>query len=139
MMSSALLLWPLTVQVLLTVALFIRLGIVKGRAQRAGLVDLEVTALDNDAWPEDVRKVANNIRNQFQVPVLFYVVTFALIELGSVGLPAVVLAWLFVVSRIAHAYVHIGSNVVPIRRRIFSFGTVCVLGMSLLVVRALIG
>lgn len=137
-MSPKLLLWPLAVHVFLTLLLFIRLGIVKGRAQRAGLVDMEAAALDNDAWPTDVRKVANNIRNQFQVPVLFYVVVFALIELDAVDLPAVVLAWLFVVSRLFHAYVHTSSNVVPVRRRIFSFGTVCVLLMALLVVRALI-
>ena len=136
-MSPNLLLWPLTVHVLLTLVLFIWLSVVKARARRAGLVDLEVAALDNDAWPIEVRKVANNIRNQFQVPVLFYVVVFALIELSAVNLPAVVLAWLFVGSRFFHAYVHTTINVVPIRRGIFSFGTVCVLLMALLVVRTL--
>jgi hypothetical protein len=137
-MSPKLLLWPMVVHVLLTLALFIRLSVVKSRARRAGLVDLEAAALDNDAWPTGVRKVANNIRNQFQVPVLFYVIVFALIELGAVDLPVVALAWAFVASRIAHAFVHTTSNVVPIRRRIFSFGTVCVLAMAVLLVRALV-
>lgn len=137
-MSSRLLLWPLTAHVLMTLLLFVRLSIVKSRARRAGVVDLEAAALDNDVWPADVRKVANNIRNQFQVPVLFYVTVFALIELDAIDWPAVVLSWAFVVSRLAHAYVHTTRNVVPVRRGIFSFGTVCVLAMGLLVVRALL-
>ena len=132
------LLWPVTAHVLLTLLLFIRLSVVKSRARRAGLVDLEAAALDNDAWPTDVRKVANNIRNQFQVPVLFYVISFSLIELDAVDLPSVGLAWAFVVSRFAHALVHTTVNVVPVRRAIFSFGTLCVLLLALLVVRALV-
>ncbi len=47
-------------------------------------MDLTLTALDNDAWPDEVRKVSNNIRKQFQVPVLFYVLVLALYVLGYV-------------------------------------------------------
>lgn len=137
-MSAKLLLWPVTVHVLLTLMLFIWLSVVKARARRAGVVDLEAAALDNDAWPADVRKIANNIRNQFEVPILFYVVVFSLVELDAVDWAAVALAWAFLLSRLAHAYVHTTSNVVPLRRGIFSFGTVCVFAMALLLVVALL-
>ena len=49
-------LWPLLAEVVLIIVLFIRLGQVKDRARAAGAIDPEVTALDNDAWPDDVRQ-----------------------------------------------------------------------------------
>ena len=61
----------------------------------AGAIDPDLTALDNDAWPDDVRQVANNIRNNFQVPVLFFVLVLALYAKGSVDMIALVTAWVF--------------------------------------------
>ena len=45
-------------------------------------------------------------------------------NINAAGTVAVVLAWLFVVSRYAHAYVHVGSNYVPVRMRLFMVGCV---------------
>jgi len=137
-MNQDLILWPLLAQVLLVVALFIRLGQVKDRARAAGGVDLGVTALDNDAWPDEVRKVANNIRNQSQVPVLFFVLVLALFARGSVDVFAVAVAWLFVASRVVHSYIHIGSNYVPNRTRVFKLNVICVVVLAGLLIRALL-
>jgi hypothetical protein len=128
--SDARIFIPFLIQVLLTVALFIALAIAKARAEKAGLVDEKRRALHADAWPEGVIKINNNIRNQFEVPVLFYAVTIALYLLNAAGVTALILAWAFVLSRIAHAYVHTGINVVRIRRRIFMFGCLMVLAMT---------
>jgi hypothetical protein len=137
-MNQSLLLWPLVAQVVLVLLLFIRLGQVKDRARATGAVDLVVTALDNDAWPDEVRQVANNIRNQFQVPVLFFVLVLALFAHGSADVFALVLAWLFVASRVAHSYIHIGSNYVPNRTRAFKLSLLFVAGLTALLIRALI-
>lgn len=137
-MNQDLILWPLAAQVLLVLLLFIRLGQVKARAFAAGLIDPAVTALDNDAWPDEVRKVANNIRNQFQVPVLFCVLTLALFARGSADVLALIIAWIFVASRLVHSYIHIGSNYVPNRTRVFTVGVLCVLVLLGLLVRALV-
>ena len=103
-MDQALILWPLVAQVILVILLFIRLGQLKDRARAAGVVDFELTALDNDAWPDDVRQVANNIRNQFQVPVLFFVLVLALHVRGARSdIYALVFAWIFVATRVMHS------------------------------------
>lgn len=136
-MNQALILWPLLVQVLLVLVLFIRLGTVKDRARAAGAIDPLATALDNDAWPNDVRQVANNMRNQFQVPVIFFVLVLALFALGAVDLIALVVAWLFVALRIVHSYIHIGSNYVPNRTRVFKLSVLCTLVLAALLARAL--
>ncbi|MFW2387904.1 MAG: MAPEG family protein, partial [Polyangiales bacterium] len=104
----------------------------------AGTVDLQASALDNDAWPDDARQVANSMRNQFQVPVLFYVLVLALYAKGAADIYALVFAWLFVATRLVHAYIHIGSNYVPNRTRVFKLGVVIVIVLTALLIRALV-
>jgi len=131
-MSSSHIFWPVLAQVLLTMMMFIVLGARKARAVKAGKVDRQKAALDNRLWPEDVIKVSNNIANQFEVPILFYILCFVLYTINVAGTAAVVLAWLFVVTRYAHAWVHVGSNYVPVRMRLFMVGCVVVLAMLVL-------
>lgn len=123
---------PLLLQVFLAFVLYVALAMTKARASRAGLVDLQRRALHADAWPENVQKINNNIRNQFEVPVLFYILVVVLYQLGAAGLLAQALAWLFVASRLVHAYIHTGSNIVPIRRGVFMFGWLVILAMLVL-------
>jgi hypothetical protein len=114
--------WPVLALVLMTLLIYVRLIKVKIRELRAGRVNLERRALHEDAWPESVLQINNNIRNQFELPVLFYIVCGVLWALDAVGALALVAAWLFVASRIAHAWVHLTSNYVPNRRRLFTVG-----------------
>ncbi len=123
---------PVLVQVLLTIVMYIRLAGAKQRAVAANEVDEARRALHDDAWPDYVKQINNNIRNQFEVPVLFYVVTLSLLSLQAAGLTAQALAWIFVLSRIGHGLVHTGSNYVPLRRRIFTLGVLVVLAMTVL-------
>lgn len=110
---------PLLIQVLLTLVIYIRLGQAKEQAVKIGQVDQTRRALYEDAWPEDVRKINNNIRNQFETPVLFYVLVISLWLLDAAGPAAQLLACGYAVLRIAHAFVHTGSNVVRVRKRLF--------------------
>lgn len=123
---------PLLVQVALTLAIYVRLIQVKIRAMKAGQVDMTRRALHEDAWPESVLQINNNIRNQFEVPVLFYVVAIALWALEAVNAFTLAAAWLFVASRIVHAAIHLGSNYVPNRRRAFTVGWWILVAMVLL-------
>ncbi|MEQ9498357.1 MAG: MAPEG family protein [Deltaproteobacteria bacterium] len=135
-MSRAQLILPLVIQVLLTIVLYVVLVVRKKRAARAGEVNEARRALFEDAWPEHVIQVNNCIRNQFEVPVLFYVSTLSLFVLDAADGWAVGLAWAFVLSRIAHALVHTTRNHVPTRRRIFTVGVALVLALAGLVARA---
>ncbi len=136
-MSNSLILFPVIVQILLTLSLYILLSVRKSRAVKRGDVDESRRGLFDDAWPVDVMVVNNCIRNQFEVPVLFYVLASVLFALQAVDYVSLLVAWLFVASRVAHAWVHTGSNYVPLRRRIFMFGTLLVLVMSVLASRAI--
>jgi len=98
------------------------LSIAKSKAVKAGLVNEQRRGLHDDAWPDSVMQINNNIRNQFELPVLFYVLVILLWSLGSAGLFPQTVAWLFVLSRAVHLHIHTGSNYVPLRRRVFTFG-----------------
>lgn len=124
---------PVLVQVLLTLLVFVALIRAKIRAMKAGTVDMARRALHEDAWPDEVLKVNNNIRNQFQLPVLFYVLALMLWALDAVGMPALAVACLFVLSRVVHAWIHLTSNYVPNRRRAFTAGWFLLVAMVLLV------
>ncbi len=128
-MARNLIFWPVLVQILLTLVMFVRLAQAKGAAMRTAKVDETRRALHADAWPDAVIAINNNIRNQSEVPVLFYVLAGILWALDAVGPLVLGLAWLFALSRIVHAFIHTGANVVPIRRRVFTVGVVAVMLM----------
>jgi hypothetical protein len=137
-MPSNLILLPALAQILLTIVVYGALAAAKAKAVKGGLVDLDRRALHDDAWPESVMQVNNNIRNQFEVPVLFYVLTIILWQLNETGVLAQSLAWMFVASRYVHAWIHTGSNYVPARRKVFMFGCVVVLAMAGVALRAVL-
>ena len=137
-MNSNLIFWPVLTQIALTLVGFMILGIRKAKAIRTKNVDRQKAALDNDAWPDYVLQVSNNIRNQFQIPVLFYVLCFISHSLGVISYALLSLAWAFVVSRVVHAYVHMTSNYVPARFGVFTIGFVILLLMFMLAAGSLI-
>ncbi len=132
------LVWPVLAQVLLTLVVLGLLGRARVRAVKAGAVRIKDIAVSSDGWPDDVRKVANNFANQFETPVLFYVLCGLAMSQGITGWPMVALAWIFVASRIAHAVVHTGRNVVMLRFRIFLVGVGALTAMWALLAAALI-
>lgn len=131
--NELLLMWALLVQVLLTAGIYLVLLQRKRRSWAAGTVDRGRLALHADAWPEPVQQANNSLRNQFELPVLFYALVLLVLQIGRPGLAAVVLAWLFVLSRIVHAWVHIGRNDVPTRRNVFALSALMILGLVVVV------
>ena len=129
-MQTHMIFWPVLMQILLILLMYMLLGYRKAKAVKTGNVNLKATALDNKAWPPEVVKVSNNIDNQFEIPMVFFVLCLLFFGIGQVDFLVLSLAWAFVISRYAHAYVHIGSNYVPLRMRIFAFGCLVLLTMA---------
>lgn len=129
-MSFTSILLPVLIQVSLTLVMFLILGVRKTKAIKSGGVDREKTALNNSAWPEEVVKVSNNIANQFQTPVLFYILAILFYITNTVSMLVLVLAWVYSISRLLHGYVHISSNFVPARFLIFTIGVICLIALT---------
>jgi len=119
-MTDKLIFLPALVQVLLTLALYVMLLRVKIAAFKNKEVDKSRVMLHDDAWPPSVIKVNNNITNQFHVPMLFFALITIIYVTNTVTLFDHAVAWIFVLSRIAHSYIHIGPNTQPLRRQTFT-------------------
>ncbi len=121
-MTVADFLLPVFVQVGLTFALLWMTALRRVGALRRGIVKPEDIALGEQGWPKKATQCGNAFRNQFELPVLFYVLIALILITRAGDLLLLVLAWLFVILRIAHAYVHTTSNVVFLRGRIYGGG-----------------
>ncbi len=130
-MKDSLIFLPVVIQIVLTFWLYIYLAIAKSRASKLGQVNEERRGLHDDAWPDSVLQINNCIRNQFEVPVLFYVLTVLLWLTNSITVYIHALAWMFVLSRIFHASIHVGSNYVPLRRKVFMVGCLLLMIITL--------
>jgi hypothetical protein len=128
------LVYPVLAQVLLTILLAFRLGMLRVGSVRARQVHMKDIALSDEAYPEDVRKVGNSVRNQFETPVLFYVLSGVAIYVGATGFLMALLAWAYVATRIVHAGIHITHNRVQQRFMPFAIGVVILLLMWIAVV-----
>jgi hypothetical protein len=120
---------PLFVQIGLTFFLILwmakeRTGLVRRRE-----VKWQDIALRQTPWPDRVQQIGNCFQNQFEIPILFYVLVVLEIMTKEAGLLFVVMEWLFVATRIAHAYVFITSNYVPLRGQFFIVGTLILIFM----------
>jgi hypothetical protein len=97
-------------------------------------------ALREPNWPPHVLQVANAAHNQLEIPVLFYVLTILAIITHHADFLFVVLAWIFVLVRIAHAYIHVTSNRISVRGPVFGLGLMVLMVMWLIfIVRILAG
>jgi hypothetical protein len=120
---------PLFVLVALTFALLIWMGALRVAAARRGEVHVRDTALGQPNWPPRVQQISNCFDNQFQLPMLFYVLTILALFLRKADLLFVVMAWIFVLLRVVHAAIHVTSNRVGYRFQAFAAGAVVLLLM----------
>ncbi len=120
---------PVFVQVLLTFVLLLWTGRVRFAAARAGAVKLKDISLGERSWPAPVQQVSNAFANQFELPVLFYVLTGFALATGKADLLFVGLAWLFVLTRLVHAGIYATGNVVIRRFQAFLAGAIVLMAM----------
>jgi hypothetical protein len=131
---------PLFVEVLLTLGLLLWLALLRRDDFNSGAVKPQAIALREPNWPVRTQQVANSFSNQFELPVLFYVLTILEIVTRHADVVFVVLAWVFVLARIGQAYVHTTSNVVIQRGVIYAIGAVTLIVMWIVfIVRILLG
>lgn len=129
MRIEQLLLLPALLHVALVFSLVFMTGAGRVAAARRGEVRLSDVALDSSKWPAHLRKPANNYQNQFELPVLFYVLIAFLLATSLADAVQVVLAWVFLLSRFVHTYIHIGRNVVAERFYAFLASVATLLAM----------
>jgi hypothetical protein len=123
-MSFQAMLMPVFALVALTFALLFWMQILRLRAIRKGQVPAHSVALREPNWPARLTQISNAYHNQLETPLLFYVLILLAIITQTADSILFVLSWLFVVSRYAHAYIHLTSNRLPARASVFLVGAI---------------
>jgi len=83
--------------------------------------------------PPAVANPSDNLKNLFEMPVLFYALILYLFATGKVDLAYLSAAWLFVVFRALHSLVHCTFNLVMLR---FNLYLMSALALWFIVIRA---
>jgi hypothetical protein len=128
-MSVQAILAPLFVQVALTFALLVWMGAARIAAVRHGETRVRDIALGQSNWPPRIQQISNCYHNQFQLPMLFYVLVVLAYILHKADYLFVIMAWVFVALRIVHAAIHTTSNHVGHRFQAFAAGAIILLLM----------
>ena len=127
-----LILLPVFVQVLLTSVVMVLMGRRRIRAAKNKEISMSAFRTMNlTGASEQVIATSRNFDNQFQMPMLYLFSVVFTLQLGLADVAYVILGAFFVVLRIIHTVVHIGSNNVRLRFNVFLFGCVVLWGIWL--------
>jgi len=116
-MLKTVILWPAIAQFALIAFCYLWLGITRRNAVSSGAVpttDFAPGASEPDASATARRHLAN----QFELPILFFVVVGFLFGVNGTSILEVVVAWLFVASRVFHTIASLNG---PLALRHVSF------------------
>jgi hypothetical protein len=126
-----LLIFPMAFYVFYMSAVLMLMFATRVRGIKSGTVDFKFfkTYSATKPLPDFVAVVGRHYDNQFQLPILFFITCCVYMILDSTNLVTVILAWLFVSTRLIHSLIHLGNNKVMNRVRVFGAGWIIVLIM----------
>jgi len=115
---------PLFAEVILTFLLLFALAPLRVHDFNTGVTRPENISLREPNWSQRSLQFGYSYSNQFELPVLFYVLTILAYFTHRAGVVFVVLAWIFVIFRYLQAYVHVTSNRVRLRGMFFMISAI---------------
>jgi hypothetical protein len=115
-----LILYPVFAMFFLVAAVLARMAKLRVGAVGSGEVNVKYyRAYQGGEEPEHMRVVTRHFINLFEVPVLFYVVVILTYITQQVSYWMIGCAWAYVAARYVHSYIHLTSNDVLTRFRVF--------------------
>jgi hypothetical protein len=113
-------LYPSFAMMALTIFCMARLGMLRSAAVKSGDIDPRYFILFRGyEEPDKLAAYSRHVVNLFEAPLIFYVIILTAFVTGQSGGWVLGLAWAYVALRFIHSYVHLTSNVVLTRFRIF--------------------
>ena len=109
-MSIQMVLLPVLVLVGLAFALLLGMVGARRRALVGGETRIRDIALGQPNWPIRATQIGNCYRNQFELPLLFYILIALALPLRHADLFMVLMSWVFVVTRFVNAGIFVTSN-----------------------------
>jgi hypothetical protein len=101
---------PVFALVGLTFALLLWMVGARRNALVGGETKIRDIALGQPNWPNRATQIGNCYKNQFELPLLFYILIALAMPLRHADLFIVLMSWVFVVARCVHAGIFVTSN-----------------------------
>jgi hypothetical protein len=117
-------LYPVFALIALTFGVAVRLAYLRFRAVGRRQVDMSFYRAYLGEEPLELHITSRHLVNLLEFPPLFYLACLLAFVTGQQGMLALSLAWAFVALRFIHTLIHLGSNVVIWRFRVFVLGIV---------------
>lgn len=122
--------YPMVAQGALIFSVFFVLLVRRMKAIFAGQSDMKYfLVFDGSGEPQKVTQAQRSFINQFEMPVLFFVVCLMASVFGKVDQMLVYAAWTYVGLRTLHALVHVTKNDVRARFSLFMLSNIALLFM----------
>jgi hypothetical protein len=110
-MDTRLMWWPAVAMAGLTFVVWLRMYFTRvGEMKRERIHPQSVALSAQMAERLKDTRAADNFRNLFELPVLFYLAVVVAVQTAQVNVPTLALAWAFVALRIVHSTIHCGYN-----------------------------
>jgi hypothetical protein len=124
-------LWPTFALVALIVSVWFWLFVERIRHIRRNPPTADTFATGEAAlrYFEPVEMPANNFRNLFEMPVLYFAIVPLLMITHQANHVQVALAWVFVILRVIHSFIHIVVRKVQIRAPVYWLGSAVLMAM----------
>ena len=110
-MDTRLIFWPAVAMVALTFVVWLRMYFRRIAQMKRERIHPQAVATSAQAAAKLTDSAAaDNFRNLFELPVLFYLALVVAAQAGQVTVTTLVLAWAFVALRVLHSAIHCGYN-----------------------------
>lgn len=129
------LIYPMAAHVALTALLYVLLTV----ARAPSVWGFGRRPDGSNPWSNFEPRISANLSNQFEWPLLFYVVCLLLLQQNAVERLQLWLAWVFVAGRMLHTHVQVFTTNVRLRGIVFTVNFVAVLAMWLCLLLASLG
>ena len=117
--------WPALAMVALTFVVWLRMFFMRVAQMRRDRIHPQAVATSAQAGVKLTdSRAADNFRNLFELPVLFYLAIGICVQFAQVSSTTLALAWLFVVLRVVHSAIQCTYNKVMHRFYAYLLGGV---------------
>ena len=130
-MKSYLILYPAFLMISLTFLIYLKNRLDANKAYKSRDIEGKYFKTYDGKAPYYLETSRQTLKNQFELPVLFYFLIALLYINETITMFELILSWAFAISRYLHCYIRLTSNFVPHRAKTFTFGYLVLIILSI--------
>jgi len=121
-MNNVLIIYPVVLMIILTLYLYVKNSYEVIKAAKNKIIKYKYFKAYQGEVPEYIEVLRQTLKNQFELPILFYFLVSLIIFFDNLTIVDLIFAWSFVMFRYIHCYIRLTSNYLPYRARVFMIG-----------------